>query len=271
MAIATGTALAIAGTAAAAGGIGSAVIGSKAAGKAAAAQKDSATYAADLQKQEADNSLDFQKSVYSDQKAALAPYQAQGLKSLDQLATGTAAGGEFEKSFTADDMKTLDPGYDFRLQQGQQALERAEAAGGSIGSGAALKAAARYSQDYASGEFSNAYNRFMTTRQDNYNNVAALAGVGQTATQQANAAGTSAANNVSNINSTYATNAGNDIMAAGNAQASGYVGSANAWGSGLNSIGNSAMNLFALSKLTGSGAGRSTGSYDYYANGSLEE
>ena len=34
----------------------------------------------------------------------------------------------------------MDPGYQFRLSEGQKALERSAAAGGSLGSGGTLKA-----------------------------------------------------------------------------------------------------------------------------------
>ncbi len=251
MAIATGTALAIGAGVAAAGSVGSAVIGANAASKASKAQTNAANYAADLQKQEADDSLNFQKQVYSDQKTALQPYQAAGTAALGQLTAGTATGGQFEQGFTADNMAELDPGFDFRMNEGMKALTRAEAAGGNVGGGGALKAAESYGEDYASNEFNNAYNRFMTTRQSNFNNLAALAGVGQSATNSANAAGTSAAGNIANINSTYATNAGQDLMAAGNATASGYMGAANAWGSGLNGVGNSAMDMATIYNLFG--------------------
>lgn len=52
-----------------------------------------------------------------------------------------------------------DPGYQFGLQQGQQALDRKIAAMGGRVSGAALKAAARYGTDYASTGYNAAYQR----------------------------------------------------------------------------------------------------------------
>lgn len=238
----------------AASSIGSAVIGSNAAGKAAKAQEDSTKYAADLQKEEADNSLNFQKQVYGDQKANQQPYLDAGKSALTQLTAGTAPGGQFTKTFTADDMASLDPGFDFRMQQGQLALERAEAAGGSIGSGGALKAATQYGQDYASGEFNNAWNRFNTTQNQNFNRLASLAGLGQTGTQSVNSSGSQAAGNVTGIDMNTGSALAQEAMASGNAQASGYMGAANAWGSGLNGVSNSITNaasLYELSQLMG--------------------
>jgi hypothetical protein len=227
--------------------IASGVMGSNAASDAADAQASAAKYAADKQAQSAADSLAFQKDVFSVDQTNLKPYLAAGATSLSQLTAGTAPGGEFNSSPTADQILAQDPGYAFRLQQGSLALERAESAGGSVGSGGALKAAAAYGQDYASGEFSNAYSRYMTTRQSNYNNLASIAGLGQTATGQDASAGQSAASNISNINTTSANIEGQDLMAAGNATASGYVGAANAWGGALKGATN--IGLSTLSQI----------------------
>jgi hypothetical protein len=61
-----------------------------------------------------------------------------------------------------------DPGYQFRLQQGMQALDRQGAAGGLRLSGAQLKAAQQYSQGEASQEYDAAYNRALGQNQLNY-------------------------------------------------------------------------------------------------------
>jgi hypothetical protein len=52
-----------------------------------------------------------------------------------------------------------DPGYQFNLAQGQQGLDRAAAAGGGLFSGAALKAASQYNQDFANNYYNQAYSR----------------------------------------------------------------------------------------------------------------
>jgi hypothetical protein len=57
-----------------------------------------------------------------------------------------------------------DPGYAFRLAEGQKAIDRSAAAKGGLQSGAALKAAAEYGQSMGSQEYGNAYNRFMATK-----------------------------------------------------------------------------------------------------------
>jgi gamma-glutamyltranspeptidase len=52
-----------------------------------------------------------------------------------------------------------DPSYQFRFNEGQRAIDRSAAAGGSLYSGGTLKALARYGQDYASTEFGKDFDR----------------------------------------------------------------------------------------------------------------
>ncbi len=130
--------------------------------------------------------------------------------------------GSLFKSFTASDF-TPDPGYQFRLSEGQKGVERSAAARGGLLSGATLKGLTRYNQDFASNEYGNAYNRFNNDRNIKFNRLASLAGVGQTATNQIGQAGQNYVNNVSS-----------NIIGAGNAQAAGTIGMGNALINGLN-------------------------------------
>lgn len=110
----------------------------------------------------------------------------------------------------------LDPGYQFGLQQGQQAIDRKTAAAGGRISGAALKAAAQYGTDYATSGYSSAYARRNQARTDRLNRLAALAGVGQTATQSVDAAGANSANTRSALMVAAGDNAGAETMAQAN-------------------------------------------------------
>lgn len=56
---------------------------------------------------------------------------------------------------------TEDAGYQFNLEQGQQGLNRSLAAAGGLQSGAALKAASQYNQQYADNALNSAYQRYM--------------------------------------------------------------------------------------------------------------
>lgn len=60
---------------------------------------------------------------------------------------------------------TNDAGYQFNLEQGQKGLNQGLAAGGSLFSGKALKAASEYNQQYANNAFDSAYNRWLQKTQ----------------------------------------------------------------------------------------------------------
>jgi hypothetical protein len=155
--------------------------------------------AAKTQAASTDQATQLQERMFNKQVELQQPWQQAGVNALAKLQSG-------------DVMSAMDPSYSFRFQEGLKALDRQAAARGGLISGGALKAAQRYGQDVASTEFGNAYNR-----------IASLANVGQTAT-----------NNIGNAAGAFGANAGNNMMAAGNARASGYVGGANALTGGLN-------------------------------------
>ena len=196
--------------------IGSAILGAASSRSAAKTQAGAAQQAADIQ-----------KSQFEQTREDQAPYRQAGYNALAELQrTAGNAPGAFR--FGAGDYQA-DPGYAFRLSEGQKALDRQAAARGGLISGGALRAAQRYGQEMGSQEFGNAYNRALTgynaevARENQlYNRQAALAGIGQTATNLVGQAGQN-----------YATNVGNLMTGAGAAQAAGQVGAANALTGGL--------------------------------------
>jgi hypothetical protein len=115
----------------------------------------------------------------------LSPYMQAGAQGLTQLQAFMGPGGAGTTPFNASMMEAQDPGYQFRLQQGAQALQRSAAATGGVLGGAQEKALDRYSQDYASNEYQNAFNRYMAQNQQQYNMLAGLANYGQGAAGQA--------------------------------------------------------------------------------------
>lgn len=143
--------------------------------------------------------------------------------------------GSLARNFSMADFET-DPGYAFRQQQGQQAIERGAAARGGLLSGAALKAAQSFGQDLASQEYGNAYNRFQSNQANQYNRLASLAGVGQTANNALAQAGSQFANAMTGISQANAANQGNALLAAGQARASGYAGIGNAIGGAVENL-----------------------------------
>jgi hypothetical protein len=132
-----------------------------------------------------------------------------------------------------------DPGYAFRLKEGNNALNASAAARGGLISGNALKAATNYGQAAGSQEYQNAYNRYVQGYGINTSNNQFLANLGQNSANNTGAA----------IGNTAASNSAN-IIGAGNANAAGQVGSANAYtnaiGQGIGAYqSNSLMNLLA--------------------------
>lgn len=72
------------------------------------------------------------------------------------------------QALTADTFQA-DPGYQFRQQEGEAALQRAAAAGGNLNSGRAAKDLASYNSGLASQEFGNAYQRNLSDYQTGFN------------------------------------------------------------------------------------------------------
>jgi hypothetical protein len=167
------------------------------------------------------------------------------------------------------------------------ALQRAQAATGGGGGGGAAKALVDYSQNAASSEYSNAFTRFQQSQQQQYNMLAGTtslginpsiassqqdtqageydASLGMTAAQTGAQLGMTAAEYGGNAEQTAAqetanntmgaaTQAGNYYTQAGNAQAAGDVGSANAWNGMLSGIGKAANTYGTLSTLGQMGA-----------------
>jgi hypothetical protein len=185
--------------------IGSSLIGADAAGNAADVQAGAANRAADLQYKQ-----------YQENVARQKPFYDVGVNALPELVAAS--------KYTPFGMQQFqqDPGYGFRLKEGQQALDRQAAARGGLISGGALKAAQRYGQEMGSQEYMNAFNRYQTERAARLNPLQSLTGMAQTT---ANTLGTAGQN--------MATNVGEAIGSGAAARASGYVGGANALTSGL--------------------------------------
>lgn len=219
------------------GSVGSALLGSRSAKKAAKAQTNAA---------EAANAIEAQQ--YEQSRKDLEPWRKQGVTSLSQLAALMRPGTDMTTRFSASDFKT-DPGYQFRLQQGNRALDRSQAARGMLNSGAALKAAMKYGQGLASDEYQNAYNRWAQQNSDIYNRLAGLAGTGQQATNQ-----------LASLGSNFASQYGANVGQAANARASGYAAQAKSgqnllsdvfgmYGSGMFGVGKSIGNMGLKEKL----------------------
>jgi hypothetical protein len=193
--------------------IGSSLIGAYASNQAANKQANAANNAANLQYQ-----------MYQQNQQNLQPYMQGGASTMGTMQAGLAPGGQFNTNFTAQDyLNNQDPGYQFQLQQGQNALQNSQAAGSGALSGAAMKGLIGYNQDYASTGYQNAFNRWQSNQSNIYSRLMGLAGLGENAAAGAGNAATS-----------FGQSIGNAGMAAGAAGAAGTVGTANALMGGIN-------------------------------------
>jgi hypothetical protein len=136
--------------------------------------------------------------------------------------------GKYGRDFGTADFEA-DPGYAFRQSEGMKALERSAAARGNLLSGSTMKGIQRFGQDLASQEYTNAFNRYQVNRSNQLNPLQSLMGAGQSAT-----------NVQTGVQGQLGQNQATNLYNAGAARASGYVGSANALGGALNSIGQTA-------------------------------
>lgn len=170
-------------------------------------------------------------------------------------------GGPF-KAPSAQDLQQNDPGYQARMNIGTQALQQSAAARGNLLTGGTGKALNQYAQDYASNEYNNYYNQAQNTYATNYNQyenqqantynrLAGLAGSGQTAANTLGTLGANTANSVSNNLLSTASAMGQDYQNAGAANASGIVGSANAWNGAIGGASSSLQNMLLLQQLSG--------------------
>ena len=162
--------------------------------------------------------------------SAFAPNGAGGVD--QRIPSGEAPGstggtglptGYLSQTFGPEQFRAgVDPGYQFRLQQGNQGVMNAASAGSGSLSGPALKALMDYNQGAASEEFGNAFNRFQTQQGNIFQRLSSIASLGQNA-----AAGVG--------NQAVATGGqiGSNITGAANAGAAGQIGTANAISCGL--------------------------------------
>lgn len=205
----------------------SSLLGAYSANKAAGEQADAATRAAEAQAGASRYAADLQQQQYRENVQRQQPFYEAGVNALPELVQAS--------KYTPFDMSQFqaDPGYGFRLSEGQKALERSAAARGGLISGGALKAATRFGQEMGSQEYTNAFNRYQAEREARLGPLRTLTGMGGTTASNLGSAGQTMASNVGNAATAGANAAAEGYMGAANARASGYMGGYNAINSGL--------------------------------------
>ena len=203
---------------------------------------------------------DAYRQAMAQQAQYMQPFYQSGIKAQNRLMNllglsedPQAEGyGSMARSFGMQDFEQ-DPGYAFRMSEGLKALERSAAGRGGAASGAAMKGITQYGQNLASQEYQNAFNRYQTNRQNILNPLLGLTGSGR-----------GAAGSLGDI---Y----GQGIRGAGEAEASGIVGAANARQQGINNLlnlgmiaggfatGNPMMAFGGMGRASGGGGGSGSG------------
>lgn len=220
--------------------IGGAVLGGSALGAGAS------IFGANKQAQSAEQANQLIAQQASNTQGLLQPYNQTGYLAMNQLRgllglpsnDGSVAANpnaQLAKSFSLSDFQQS-PDYQFNLQQGQMAIDKAANAKGNLYAPQTLQDISKFSQGLASNEFMNAYNMFNQDNNNLFGRLNSLSGAGQSAAAGQGAAGLNAAGMM-----------GNNITSAGAAQAGGIVGAANAINSGLGT----AYNAYLMNQIIG--------------------
>lgn len=164
--------------------------------------------------------------------------QAEGRAFASQTpaATGTTGASGTGSATPFDISKT--PGYQFQLGQGLNAVNNS----GAAQSGTLNSATLTGLNNYAQGQAQSYYGNYLSQ-------LAGIAGLGQASANNSAATGANILGNLSN-------NVGSNIVGAGNAQAAGQIGTANAITGGLTN----AAGYYSLSNLLGGSNAGGTGS-----------
>jgi len=259
-------------------GAGASLVGgamaSSAASKAAKTQARSADQAAKLQSESAREALALEKQMYEEGVKRQQPFYDAGITAQNRLLdilglsgkTGAEGYGSGVRPFGMDDFRA-DPGYNFRMKEGLKSLDATAASRGGLISGNALRAAQAFGQDLGSQEYQNAYNRYRTNRSDVLTPLQSILGQGQTTASELGSAGQNYASGAGSTLMTSAANIGNLGVAAGNARASGYAGSADAWNRALGGASNTINSNMMYNQMYGGGAGGyGPGSSNWYGS-----
>jgi hypothetical protein len=171
----------------------------------------------EVQANAANRAADLQNAQYYQTREDQMPFLEAGKGALNKLIPLASNYKPFDYN-----AMTADPGYAFRLSEGQRALDQSAAARGGLISGNALKAATRFGQQMGSDEYNSSFNRYLAQRNAELNPLQSLAGMGQTT-----------ATNLGSIGATNAANVGNLATSGAAATAAGNIGATNAITGGL--------------------------------------
>lgn len=166
--------------------------------------------AAKAQVQLGREALALQGKMFEQTRADLAPWREAGGAAIGAGAAMLQPGYDH----------TTSPGYQFRFDEGQRAVESSAASRGMLMSGGTLKDLTRFGQGVAADDFNDDFNRQM-----------AIAAGGQ-----------QAATSTGQLGANYANSASNTLAGIGSAKASGYAGQNQAMQGTLSNL----MQIYAM-------------------------
>ncbi len=206
--------------------------------------------AADTQAGAAGAASQVQQGMFNQTQANLQPWMQGGQVALSELnnrlgLSGDPNSGNFGQlthQFGLSDFQQS-PAYQFNLEQGKAAIDKASASRGKFYNPSTLQDIAKYSQGLASNEYQNAFSNYNTNMGNIYNRLSGISGAGQ-----------NAAANLGGFSGTLAGQLGSNITGAGNAQAAGQVGVGNAITGGIANYQNAQLMQQMLAQNHGSSA-----------------
>jgi hypothetical protein len=194
-------------------------------------QAKAATGAGEMQAGATKYAADIQKEMFDIQNLQQKPYREAGYGALTRI-------GELLPGLTApisrEEIMGL-PGYQFGIEQGTGAARQMFNVGG--GGSNVDRAAQKFAIDYTVGT---AMPQVLAQRQNIYNTLAGIAGIGQVAQGQT----TQLAQNV-------AGNIGQAAIGGATALGAGQIGAANAYAGGLSNLGNTGLMYSFLNRQPG--------------------
>lgn len=177
----------------------------------------------------------------------LSPYTTGGADAFQQYLKRLAPGGGLIDPFTPGDLSN-EPGYQFRLSEGEKALRAQAAARGLAYSPATDKELSNYAGESASQEFQNAFTRNLQTEQLAQQGLLAPSQMGLSGAQSMASLQTGDARAIADIQTQIS-----------NAIASGDIAKANMLSSQLNALTSAYTQGLIINKLGGGGSGSGQG------------
>ncbi len=220
--------------------------------------------AADKQAAGGEKALAAQGAQMQMNKMELDPFRNVGVQSLGALQQGLGIGTGFGgadgytmggldmsspllKPFSLSDFQAS-PAYQFNLQQGTDAINKAASARGQLYNPATLQDIGKFTQGVASNEFQNAFNNYNQNQGNIFSRLLQMSNQGLSAGQA-----------IAGVNTPLAQAQGQTQMSIGNAQGAGVMGVGNAIQGGIGDMYNAYMQRQILNQMQagqyGGGAG----------------